>query len=35
LRQEQPAVVPAVDVADVHRRFEAGETSGKTVLRFA
>jgi NADPH2:quinone reductase len=35
LRQEQPAVVPATDVADVHRRFEAGETSGKTVLRFA
>jgi hypothetical protein len=28
-------VVPAADVADVHRRVEAGGACGRTVLRFA
>ena len=35
LRHEPPAIVPLAEVADVHRRFEAGQTSGKTVLRVA
>lgn len=35
LPHEPPAVVPVADVADVHRRFEAGTSSGKTVLRMA
>lgn len=33
LPYEPPAVVPIADVAAVHRAFEAGENSGKTVLR--
>jgi NADPH2:quinone reductase len=28
-----PEVVPVAEVADVHRRFEAGTGSGRTVLR--
>jgi NADPH:quinone reductase len=33
LRYQRPKVVPIADVAEVHRRFEAGQNSGKTVLR--
>ncbi|HEY3505751.1 MAG TPA: zinc-binding dehydrogenase [Actinocatenispora sp.] len=32
LRPEPPTVVPLADVADAHRRLEAGTTQGKTVL---
>lgn len=35
LPHDRPAVVPLAEVADVHRRFEAGQTHGKTVLRVA
>ena len=33
LRYEPPTVVPIAEIADVHRSFEAGNSSGKTVLR--
>lgn len=33
LPYEAPSVVPIAEVAEVHRGFEAGERSGKTVLR--
>ncbi|WP_158839812.1 quinone oxidoreductase family protein [Saccharothrix deserti] len=35
LRHERPTVAPVADVRDVHRRFEGGDTSGKTVFSFA
>ncbi|MFD4507201.1 zinc-binding alcohol dehydrogenase family protein [Streptomyces sp. NPDC058457] len=35
LASAPPAVVPAADLVEVHRRHEAGRTHGKTVLAFA
>jgi NADPH2:quinone reductase len=33
LPYQPPTVAPIADVAEVHRAFEAGTSSGKTVLR--
>ena len=35
LAYDPPSVVPMTEVAEVHRAFEAGERSGKTVLRLS